>query len=178
MPAMNVLQRVLRAGALASVLGLAWPSLAGAQELKIGHVNFERLAREYQPLSRTAQTRIEADFARREKELLEQGNRLNEMRERYDREAGSLSEVERTRRQKELSDRHRDYERKRREWMEDVNLRRNEDYAQFLERAQKAVKVVAEQERLDLVLQGVLYASPRVDVTDKVLKVLNAGTGK
>ena len=174
------LSRVLRSLVLMSCLGagMGVGLSAAAQEVRIGHVNFERLAREYQPLSRSAQSKVEAEFARRDKELNEQASRLNEMKDRYDREAPSLGEAERARRQKELSDRQRDYERKRREWMEDLNLRRNEDYAQFLERAQKAVKVVAEQEKLDLVMQGVLYASPRLDVTDKVLKVLNAGTGK
>jgi outer membrane protein len=66
----------------------------------------------------------------------------------------------------------RDLQRMQREFREDLNLRKNEELAQVLERANKVIQQIAEAEKLDLVLQEAVYRSPRIDITDKVLKAL------
>jgi outer membrane protein len=87
-------------------------------------------------------------------------------------------EGQRVSRQKQLVDQDRDFQRKRREFQEDLNSRKNEELQQVLERANKVVKQVAESEKYDLVLQEAVYVNPKHDITDKVLKVLNSAASK
>jgi outer membrane protein len=72
-------------------------------------------------------------------------------------------------------DQDREFQRKRREFQEDLNARKNEELNQVLERANKVVKQVAEQEKYDIILQEAVYINPKHDITDKVIKALNAG---
>jgi len=87
-------------------------------------------------------------------------------------------ESDRLRRESLLQDQQREFHRKRQEYQEDVNKRRNEELASVVERAQKAIRKISEDEKYDLVIQEVLFSSPRVDITDKVIKALNAPQGK
>jgi len=147
---------------------------ASAQELKIGYVNSERVLREAAP-AKAAQQKLEAEFKKRETELTEQGNRLRGAMEKLEKEAPTLPESERTRRQRDLADQDRDFQRKRRELLEDLNQRKNEEMSAVFERANKVIKQIFEQEKYDLILQEVVFAGPRVDITKKVIDALNAG---
>ena len=69
----------------------------------------------------------------------------------------------------------REFQRRQRELREDLNQRRNEELQALLQRAQAIVRQIAEQEKFDLIVQDAVYFSPRVDITDKVLRVLNNG---
>ena len=71
-------------------------------------------------------------------------------------------------------DQDRDFQRKRREFQEDLNTRKNEELQQVIERANKVVKTLAETEKYDLILQESVYVNPKHDITDKVIKALNA----
>jgi outer membrane protein len=147
---------------------------ASAQELKIGYVNSERVLREAAP-AKAAQAKLEAEFKKRETELADQGNRLRAAMEKLEKEGPTLSESERTRRQRDLADQDRDFQRKRRELLEDLNQRKNEELSAVVERANKVIKQIFEQEKYDLILQEVIFAGPRVDITKKVIDALNAG---
>lgn len=146
---------------------------AGAQEFKIGIVNIDRIFREASS-AKAAQAKLEQEFGRREKELGDLGTQLKTLADKFEREAPTLSESQRTARQKQLVDQDRDFQRKRREFQEDLNARKNEELQQVIERANKVVKMVAETEKYDLVLQEAVYANPKHDITDKVIKALNA----
>ncbi len=148
-----------------------------AQEFKAGFVNTDRLFREANA-AKAAQSKLEQEFAKREKDLLDQGNSLKAASEKFEREAPTMAESQRTARQRQLVDQDRDFQRKRREFQEDLNARKNEELAQVLERANKVVKQVAEQEKYDVILQEAVYINPKYDITDKVLKALNAASGK
>jgi outer membrane protein len=154
---------------------------AAAQEaLKIGYVNSERVLREAVP-AKAAQAKLEAEFGRREKELQEAAARLKADADRLDKDAPTLSESERTRRQRELVEKDRDLQRRRREFQEDLNQRRNEELAAVVERANRVIKQIFDAEKFDLILQEVVFAGPRVDITDKVIRALNtapAAAGK
>jgi len=165
---------VIRIGLLAVAATAAlWAGPAAAQELKIGYVNSERVLREATP-AKAAQSKLEVEFSKREKELNEQGARLKAAAEKLDKEAPALSEAERTRRQRELVEQDRDLQRKRREFQEDLSQRRNEELAAVVERANRVIKQIFDQEKYDLILQEVIFAGPRIDITDKVIKALNA----
>jgi outer membrane protein len=160
---------------LGLLLGLAALS-ASAQEFRVGFVNTDRIFKEA-ATAKMAQTKLEQEFAKREKELVDFGNTLKTASDKFEREAPTLSESQRGARQKQLVDQDRDFQRKRREFQEDLNSRKNEELQQVLERANKVVKQVAEAEKYDVILQEAVYINPKHDITDKVIKALNATSG-
>lgn len=150
---------------------------AQTQELKIGYVNLDKVLRDAAP-AKVAQSKLRAEFGRRDKDLVELEERLKAASEKYDKEAMTMADSERTRRQRELIEQDREFQRKRREYQEDLNQRQNEEVASILERANRVVKQIAEQEKYDLIVQEAVYVSPRVDITDKVVRALNVGPAK
>lgn len=152
---------------------LWWGVSAGAQDLKIGYVNVERLQREAVP-AKNALAKLQSEFEKREKDLMDAQARIKANADKLTKESPTLSESERARRQREILDQNRDFERRRREYQEDVNQRRSEELASLLERANRVIKQISEQEHYDLILQDAVIASPRIDITDKVIKAMNS----
>ena len=149
---------------------------AQAQEFKAGFVNTDRIFREANT-AKAAQAKLEQEFSRREKELVDMGNSLKSATEKFEREAPTMAESQRTARQRQLVDQDREFQRKRREFQEDLGARKNEELGQVLERANRVVKQVAEQEKYDVILQEAVYINPKHDITDKVIKAMNAANG-
>ncbi len=165
------LQRVV----LATVLAAGFVSAVSAEEMKIGYVNIVRLLREAAP-AKAAQARLDAERLKREKELDELAARLKTGSDKLEKDAPTLSEADRVRRQRDLIEQDREVQRKRREAQEDMNQRLNEEQGQVADRANKVIKQISEAEKYDLILQDAVFASPRVDITDKVIKALNAAS--
>jgi outer membrane protein len=165
--------------ALATVLLAVSAAGAQAQELKIGYVNSDRVLREAAP-AKAAQAKLEAEFSKRQREGDEAAQRLKAAAAALDKEAPTLSESERSRRQRELIDQDRELQRRRREFQEDLNQRKNEELASVIERANKVIKQIYDAEKYDMILQGdaIVFVGPRVDITDKVIKALNAQGAK
>ena len=159
------------AATLAATLLAAAP--AYAQELKIGVVNPERLLRESTP-ARAASQKLEAEFSKRAKEVEDMGVRLKGMAERFEKDSPVMTESDRTRRQRELAELDREYQRKQRELREDLNQRRNEEMQGLVERSNRIIRQIAEQEKYDLIVQEAVYFNPRIDITERVLRALNA----
>ena len=161
---------------LALVMGLSFLSStvwADDNSVRIGYVNTDRIFREANT-AKAAQSKLEQEFSKREKELVDMGNQLKTASDKLDRDAPTLSEAQRASRQKQLVDQDREFQRKRREFQEDLNARKNEELQQVLERANKVVKQVSEAENYDVILQEAVYINPKLDITDKVIKALNA----
>jgi outer membrane protein len=158
---------------VALVLALAAVG-AHAQDSKIGYINTQRITNESGP-AKAAQAKLEQEFSKRQKELADQQQSLKAMSDRFERDAPTLTETQRVTRQKEFAEQSRDFQRKQREFQEDLNGRRNEELQQVLDKANRAVKQVAEAEKYDLVIQEVVYSNARHDITEKVLKILNSG---
>ena len=157
---------------VAAALGAAG-TVAQAQELKIGYVNSERVMREAVP-AKAAQAKLEAEFSKREKDLTDLGAKLKTAADKLEKDAPTLSETERNRRQRDLVEQDREFQRKRREFQEDLNQRKNEELASVVERANKVIKQIFETEKYDLILQEAVFAGPKIDITEKVIKALNA----
>ncbi len=155
----------------AALACLAQGSLA--QEFKIGIVNLDRIVRESGP-AKSAQTKLEAEFGKREKEINDLGNQIKNLSDRLEREGPTLSESQRAARQKQLVDQDREFQRKRREFQEDLNNRKNEELQAIIDRANRAVKTLAETEKFDLIIQEAVYINPKHDITDKVIKLLSS----
>ena len=147
---------------------------AGAQEFKIGIVNLDRIVREAS-VAKAAQTKLEQEFSKREKELTDLGSQIKAGSDRLEREGPTLSESQRSTRQKQLMDQDREFQRKRREFQEDLNTRKNEELQLLIDRANRAVKALAEAEKFDLIIQEAVYINPKHDITDKVIRQLNGG---
>ena len=159
---------------LVIILGaLVLAAQARAEDFRVGFVNTDRIFREANT-AKAAQAKLEQEFSRREKDLNDIGNNLKTLSDKFEREAPTLSESQRAQRQKQLLDQDRDFQRKRREFQEDLNARKNEELQAVLDRANRVVKQVAEQEKYDLILQEAVYINPKHDITDKVIKALNA----
>jgi len=152
---------------------LAIGAQAQAEDFRVGFVNTDRIFREANS-AKAAQIKLEQEFARREKELNDLGAGLKAGSEKFEREAPTLTESQRSQRQKALIDQDREFQRKRREFQEDLNARKNEELQSVLERANRVVKQVAEAEKYDLILQEAVYINPKHDITDKVIRALNA----
>lgn len=165
----------LRLGWLATavVLGVcARPT--HAEELKIGYVSAERILRDSAP-AKAAEQKLSKEFAQRGKDLQDMEGKLKVSADKLDKDSPVLSDAERSKRQHELQDMDREFQRRRREFQEDLNQRKNEEFQNLLERAQRIVHQLAEQEKFDLIVQDALYFSPHIDITDKVLRALDSG---
>lgn len=171
---MNYLDKtsVLLKHALLGAVALIAVASAQAQEIKIGFVSTERIFREAAP-AKAAQVKIEQEFSKREKDLQDIAARIKGMSDKLDKDAAVLSESDRVKRQRDLTDLDKDFQRKQREFREDLNQRRNEELAIVLERTNKVIKQIAEAEKYDIVFQEAVHISPRIDITEKVLKALN-----
>jgi outer membrane protein len=156
-------------GAAALVFSVA---AAQADELKIGYVNSDRVLRDAIP-AKAAQAKLEGEFGKREKDLTDLVNKLKAASDKLEKDAPTLPESERSRRQRELVDQDREVQRRRREFQEDLSQRKNEELASVVERANKVIKQIFETEKYDLIVQEAVFASPKVDITDKVIKALN-----
>jgi outer membrane protein len=152
-------------------------SSALAQELKIGYVNSDRVLRDAAP-AKAAQAKLEGEFSKREKDLADMAARLKGASDKLDKDGPTLSEAERGRRQRELVEQDREFQRKRREFQEDLAQRKNEELAAVVERANRVIKQIFETEKYDLILQEAVFAGPRIDITEKVIQALNAQGGK
>jgi outer membrane protein len=144
-----------------------------AQELKIGYVNSERVLREAAP-AQAAQKKLEAEFGKRQREMTEAEQRLKAAADKLEKDGPTLAAADRARRERELVEQDRDLQRKRREFQEDLNNRKNEELQAIIDRANRAVKTLAESEKFDLIIQEAVYINPKHDITDRVIKLLNS----
>ncbi len=145
--------------------------VAGAQEFRLGFVNTQRILRDADP-AKAAQRKIEGEFGKRDKELQDLAAKLKGLNERIERDAAVINESERGRRQRELAELEKDFQRKQREFREDLNQRQNEEVQQLIDRANRIIKQIAEAEKYDLIVQDAVFWSPRIDITEKVLRAL------
>jgi outer membrane protein len=144
---------------------------------KVGWVNVDRILKDSTP-AKNALNKIETDFGKRTKDLTEQATKLKALNEKFDRDAAVMSESERNRRQRELGDLDKDFQRRQREFKEDLNQRQFEERSVILERAEKVIKQIAEAEKYDIILQEPpVFVSSKVDITEKVIKTLNSAGG-
>src|SRR5258706_9893500 len=152
---------------------LALPALAQQAQPggRIGFVNTERVLRDSTPAIR-AQTKLKAEFQKREEELARLEEQLKRLQAEMEKNAVAMNENQRRTKERDLGEMNRDYQRRLRELREDSNQRRNEELAQVIDHANRVIRQIAEQEKFDIILQDAVYASPRIDITDRVIKAL------
>jgi outer membrane protein len=166
------LPRLAAAFLAAAAFALAGSATAQASDYKIGFVNTERLFRDAAPAKR-AQQKLEKEFAARDADVQKLGKQVRDLQTALEKDGVTMAETERRNKERDLANLSRDLQRSQREFREDLNLRRNEELASVQERANKVIQQIAEAEKFDLILQDpVVFASQRIDITDKVIKAL------
>lgn len=158
------------------LFAIALPAAAAnnaiAADLKIGFVNTERVFRDSQQALK-AQKKLEKEFQSRDQDIQKMIKQARDLQNFLEKEGLTLSEADRTKKQRDLANVSRDLQHAQREFREDLNQRRNEEFAAVQERARKVIIEIAEKEKYDLIVENVVFASTRVDITDRVLKALD-----
>ena len=158
---------------IAVLIGLAVAAPASAQ-VKIGFVNTQRILGQSAPAI-AAQKRIKSEFSARDRALAQMAKKIKSMQTDLEKNSITMSESARAERQRDLTDLNRDFQRKQREFREDLSQRRNEELGKVVEEANRVIRKIAQDGNYDLILQDAVYADPRIDITDKVIKALAGG---
>lgn len=172
---MNTTIRLLAASAMASSLISVAVAADDAQKdsgSRIGVVSTERIFKE-SALAKASQAKLQSEFAKREKDLRDEAQKIKSAAEKLDKDAAVMSDTDRVRKQRDLAESDRELQRKQREFTDDVNQRSFEERSKIAQKANQALKQVAEQHKLDLIVQEAAYVNPKIDVTDEVIKALN-----
>ena len=140
---------------------------------RVAVVNSEKVFNESN-LAKAMQTRLQNEFTKRQNDLRDSAQKIKSAAEKLDRDAAVMNEAERVRRQRELADQDRELQRKQREFTEDLNQRTFEERAKIAEKANLVLRQIAEQRKIDVIVQEAAYVSPKADVTDDVIKALNS----
>lgn len=143
-----------------------------AAELKVGYVQVDKILQEA-PQTAESGKKLEREFSPRSLELDKTQKQIRDIEASLDKEGVTISETERRNKERDVSNLKIEFQRKQRELREDINLRKNEELSSLQDRINKAVQTVSETEGYDLVVYGgVAFASKKIDITDKVLKLL------
>lgn len=159
---------------LASLMSFLFVTEVCAAELKVGYVNTQRIFRDA-PAAQKAAKKLESEFSKRDQDLQRMAKQLQGLQANLEKNSVTMSESDRRSKEKEFGELSREFQRRQREFREDLNLRQNEENAAVIEKANKAIKQIAESEKYDLILQDVVWVSPRLDITDRVIKALAEG---
>ena len=166
------MKRTIATLLVALIAALPLPEAAAAELLKVGYVNTQRLFRDA-PAAVRAAKKIEQEFSKRDQDLQRLAKQVQGLQESLEKGGLTMAESERRSKEKDLGELSREFQRKQREFREDLNLRQNEENAAIIEKANKAIKQLADNEKYDLIVQDVVWVSPKLDITDKVIKALS-----
>jgi outer membrane protein len=158
------------------VAGLALLAPLGVvhAQAKIAVVNVPRLLDEA-PQAKTAMQALSDEFAPRQREIVQQQKDLKAKEEKLTRDGAVMAENERRNAEKDLRDGQRELARKQNEYVEDLNLRRNEEIGKLQRSLLQEVQTFARASGYDLVVgDGVLFVNESLDITPQVLSALQA----
>jgi outer membrane protein len=159
---------------LSAGLALLAPLGAAHAELKIAVVNVPRLLEEA-PQAKASMQALQDEFAPRQRSIVAQQKDLKTKEEKLQRDGAVMAENERRNAEKDLRDGQREMQRKQNEYVEDLNLRRNEELGKLQRSLLQEVQTFARSANYDVVLgDGVLYVNESMDITAQVLSALQS----
>jgi outer membrane protein len=153
------------------LLAFALAASAQGNDFKIGYINTQRVFQD-SPMAKAVKKKLEAEFGKQEQDIQKSVKQARDLQTYLEKEGLTLADAERAKKERELANLSREIQRAQREFREDLNRRQNEEYASVHDKARKVIREIAEKEKFDLIVETAVYASPRVDITDRVLKVL------
>ena len=166
--------KCIQIGLVAALAAMSAPQIyAQDAGTRVAVVNSEKVFNESN-LAKAMQTRLQNEFTKRQNDLRDSAQKIKSAAEKLDRDAAVMNEAERIRRQRELADQDRELQRKQREFTEDLNQRTFEERGKIAEKANLVLRQIAEQRKIDVIVQEAAYVSPKADVTDDVIKALNS----
>lgn len=168
------MKKIIATSLVALLASLPLSSALASDIPKIGYVNTQRIFRDA-PAAVKAAKKIEQEFSKRDQDLQRLAKQVQTLQESLEKNGVTMAEAERRTKEKDLAEMSREFQRKQREFREDLNLRQNEENAAIIEKANKAIKQLADAEKYDLILQDVVLVSPKLDITDKIIKMLSEG---
>jgi len=142
-----------------------------AQSIKIGYVDAAKIL-EDAPQSKASLKKLEGEFGPREQELRKMRDDITRLENELDKNSLVMSDSDREKRNRELLDSQRQLRRAQQDFREEYNLRRNEELADLQRIVSDKIIEIAKSEGYDLIMQQVVYASKKIDITDQVLKRL------
>jgi len=149
-------------------------SPAAAQDLKVGVVSVPILM-DRAPQAKLAMDALEQEFQPRQREIIAKQKEFEELTAKVQRDVAVMGETERRNAEKDMRDLQRDVTRLQNEFREDLNLRRNEELGKLQRSLLQEVQTYAKAAGFDVVLgDGVLFASPTVNITELVLQSMEA----
>ena len=164
----------IQSGLIAMTFAISLPqALAQDAGTRVAAVNVEKVFNESN-MAKASQTKLQNEFMKRQNEIRDSAQKIKSAAEKLDRDSAVMSESDRIRRQRELADQDRELQRKQREFTEDLNQRTFEERAKIAEKANLVLRQIAEQRKIDVIVQEAAYVSPKADVTDDVIKALNS----
>jgi outer membrane protein len=148
--------------------------VAQAGDFKVAFVNAAVLL-DKAPQAEAARKKLEAEFSSREKDLVAQQKKVQEMETKLSRDAATMSDTEQRKLERDLTSRKRELKNAQDEFRDDLNIRRNEELGKLQRSVYEVIVALAKQEKYDMIVgDGVIYASEQVDITDKVLQQLKS----
>lgn len=147
-------------------------SATALADIKIGFVNTERVFREA-PIALVAQKKLEKEFAGRDADLQKMAKQARDLQAQLEKDGLTMSDSDKQRKERDLANLNRDYQRSVREFREDLNVRRNEELVKVQDKARKAIQAYGEAEKYDVILEDVIYFSPKIDITDRIIRTLS-----
>lgn len=154
--------------------GLAYTGLASAEAFKVGVVNIAKVL-EQAPQAKTAKKKLEKEFAPRDRELVALQKEVRTIEDKVERDGAIMSDEEKTKLSVDHRARKRELKRLQDEFREDLNLRQNQELGKIQRNVLQAIQALAKSEKYDLIIsEGVVFASKRVNITEKVVKKLKA----
>ncbi len=167
----SMVRAALAAALVAGAGAAAAQAPAAGGSTRVAVVSLDRILREA-PVAQAAQKRIESEFARRDQELKDLAGRVQRLQEALQKDAVTLSEGDRRAREREIGELSREFQRKQAETREDFERRRKEEFGGIIQKADAAVRRIAESEKIDIVFQPTMYSNPRIDITERVIKLM------
>ena len=141
-------------------------------DTKLGYVKVDEVIRKAN-IAKQAEDKLKKEFAPRDNELKKMGAKLKNLVNKFDKEQSVMTNAEKQKMQREIGNLEKEIQRKQRQAREDLTQRKNEELAAVVEKARAVIKKIAVEEKFDLILENSVYASPKVDITAKVIKALN-----
>lgn len=157
---------------IAAIVLLLGAGQASAEELKIGVINVPRIL-EQAPQAQAASAKLEKEFAPRNTEMVNAQRTLQAQEEKLGRDGDIMSDEERRNLEREIISGRRDIKRIQEEFRDDLNMRKQEELNKLQRQVMQAIVNIAKQDQYDLIVgEGVIYAAPKIDLTDRLLKDL------
>ena len=155
------------------ILGLVLSSTYAVQaELNVVAVNINRVMLEA-PKFKSANQAIDSEFKIKTDQLKSKANEIKTLQENFKRDFDTMSDDQKRVKAEEIQTKAKDFNDREKTIIQEFNQKRNEKLQELQILLSSKIQSLANEQGYDLVLtQGVAFATPAVDITDKLISRL------